>query len=246
MAFAVISDIHGNIAALDAVLDDIQRRGITRIVNLGDSLSGPFDGRATADRLMALDLLTVCGNHDRQLFDRSREDMGLWEDWIVDDLAPHHIDWLRSLPETAEIEGAFLCHASPINDEDNWLDKRTDRHLLVQRPLDEVTQRAARIESAMMLCGHTHQPRIARLPDGRMIVNPGAVGCPAYLDTSVSPHFIQQTGSPDARYAIISQTGDQWAADLIAVPYDPTQMVKLARDKKADSWVQAITSGWFL
>ncbi len=246
MSIAVISDIHGNVSALEAVLDDISRRRIDKIVNLGDCLSGPFDGRATADLLMGLDLLTVRGNHDRQLFDRPRDKMGLWEDWIVDDLAPVHMDWLRSMPAVAQIDGAFLCHGTPNSDEDNWLDERTDRHLLVQQPLAEVELKAAGLEYGMMLCGHTHQPRIARLPDGRVIVNPGSVGCPAYHDTSVTPSFIQQIGAPDARYAIIEQCEGLWKADLIAVPYDPAPMARLAKARGADSWVQAITSGWFL
>jgi predicted phosphodiesterase len=70
MLFAAISDIHGNSAALDAVLADIARRGVERVVNLGDALSGPLDPAGTADRLLALDLPTVAGNHDRTLIDR--------------------------------------------------------------------------------------------------------------------------------------------------------------------------------
>lgn len=245
MPIAVISDIHGNISALDAVLDDIERRDIRRIVNLGDCLSGPFDGRATADRLMALDLLTVRGNHDRQLFDRPRAKMGLWEDWIVDDLADAHFDWLKGMPTVAQIDGAFLCHAAPNSDEENWLDERSDRHLLVPRPLAEVELRAAGLDYGLMLCGHTHQPRILRLPDGRMVVNPGSVGCPAYHDSSVSPPFIHQTGSPDARYAIVECRNGTWQGELVAVSYDPAPMVRLAEKNGADSWVQAITSGWF-
>lgn len=246
MAFAVLSDIHGNVSALEAVLDDIDRRGILSVANLGDCLSGPFDGRATADLLMSRGILTVRGNHDRQLFDRPRERMGLWEDWIVDDLEDRHFDWLRGLPAVAQFEGAFLCHGTPSDDEENWLDDRTDRHLLVARPLAEVELRAGGLTHSLMFCGHTHQPRIVRLPDGRMVVNPGSVGCPAYHDTSVTPPFIHQTGSPDARYAIASRQGDTWTVELVAVPYDPAPMVKLAEKNGAQSWVQAITSGWFL
>ena len=78
-----------------------------------------------------------------------------------------------------------------------------------------------------------------------MIVNPGSVGCPAYLDTRMTPNFIHQTGAPDARYAIVEERGGQWSADLIAVPYDASDMAALARAKGADSWAQAVTTGWF-
>jgi predicted phosphodiesterase len=60
---AAISDIHGNLAALDAVLAHIARRGVGKIVNLGDILSGPLQPSETADRLMALALPTISGNH---------------------------------------------------------------------------------------------------------------------------------------------------------------------------------------
>lgn len=71
MKIAALSDIHGNLAALDAVLDavldDVRRRGADVIVNLGDILSGALHPAETADRLIALDLPTIKGNHERQL-----------------------------------------------------------------------------------------------------------------------------------------------------------------------------------
>lgn len=242
MRVAVISDIHGNIAALDAVLDDIARRGVDHIVNLGDCLSGPFDGAATADRLMALDLLTVRGNHDRMLYAKGQQ--GLWETWVLDDLSPVHLEWIRGLPQVAQLDQLFLCHATPSSDSENWLDHRGPENRLVARDLAEVELRAAGVEAPVLLCGHTHSPRIVRLPDGRMIVNPGAVGCPAYLDTRTEPHFIHQTGAPDARYAILEKRATGWQADLVAVAYDASDMARLARAKGADSWAAAVTSGW--
>lgn len=245
MTLAVLSDIHGNIAALEAVLADIARRGVTQIVNLGDALSGPFDAPATAERLMALGLVTVRGNHDRQLFDRPKHKMGLWEQWTIDDLAPHHLDWLRALPLTAEVGGALLCHATPQDDAENWLDRRGPDHRLVARDLEGVEARAGNSTHPLMLCGHTHTPRVVRISDNRLIVNPGSVGCPAYLDSRNEPHFIHQTGAPDARYAIVENRDGHWHADLIAVPYDATPMAALARAKGAESWAKAVTTGWF-
>ena len=66
MKLAVISDIHGNLPALDAVLADIAAHRVEQIVNLGDILSGPLWAADTADRLMALALPTIAGNHERQ------------------------------------------------------------------------------------------------------------------------------------------------------------------------------------
>ncbi len=244
MRLAVISDIHGNIAALEAVLDDFARRGIDTVVNLGDCLSGPFDGRATADLLLERDFLTVRGNHDRMLFDRPRDRMGLWESWIADELNETHLNWLRSLPQVARIGEVFLCHATPDNDEENWLDHRGPDQRLIARDLTEVELRAAGTDFPVILCGHTHAPRVVRLPDGRLIVNPGSVGCPAYMDTRGEVPFVQQTGAPDARYAVVEERDGAWRADLCCVPYDTAAMARLVEARGAESWVRAITTGW--
>src|SRR5690348_4802680 len=67
-ALAVIADIHGNRWALEAILQDIDRRGIQQIVNLGDHLIGPLDPAGTADLLLTRKMVSVCGNDDRDLF----------------------------------------------------------------------------------------------------------------------------------------------------------------------------------
>ena len=65
LRIAAISDIHGNLPALEAVLADIARRGADLVVNCGDILSGPLWPAETAERLMALNLPTIAGNHER-------------------------------------------------------------------------------------------------------------------------------------------------------------------------------------
>ena len=75
MRIAAISDIHGNLPALEAVLSDIAAQRVDVIVNLGDILSGPLWAAATADHLMALALPTIAGNHERQLLTQSRDRM---------------------------------------------------------------------------------------------------------------------------------------------------------------------------
>jgi putative phosphoesterase len=242
MQLAVISDIHGNIDALNAVLGDIERRDIKKIVNLGDCLSGPLDARATADRLMALNIPTVRGNHDRMLFEPGAA--GLWEDWIIADLSDAHIDWLRTFPATIEENDVLYCHATPNSDHENWLDFRGPQQRLIARDLEGVQDRLGGAAQRVICCGHTHAPRVVRLPGGPTIINPGAVGMPAYLDERTEPPFIHQTGSPDARYAILRKSGAAWQPDLVTVAYDASKMIELARAKGADSWAQALETGW--
>ncbi|MEM9970482.1 MAG: metallophosphoesterase family protein [Pseudomonadota bacterium] len=244
MKIAVFSDVHSNLAALEAVLADIERRQIIDLLNLGDSLSGPFSPRETADRLLGLDIPAVAGNHDRLLVETPRTEMGLWETWAADELEPRHLDWLASWPKTFERDGVLFCHATPGDDAENWLDRRGPEQRLVMRDLEEVRGRLDSTSAEVIVCGHTHTPRVVRIPDGPLVVNVGSVGCPAYLDTRVEPNFIHQTGAPDARYAVIEKRNGIWAAELIAVPYDASEMARLARRRGADSFARAVETGW--
>jgi len=244
MKLAIISDIHGNISALDAVLEDITRRGIAEIINLGDVLSGPMDGCATADRLMPLNIPTVCGNHDRQLIDRPKAQMGLWEKFVIDDLSEDHLAWVASFPTKIARDDLLFCHATPDSDTEHWLDFSGPGQRFVARDLPGVVERLGDTSAAVVCCGHTHTPRLVRVPNGPMIVNPGSVGLPGYIDTRSSPPVIQQTGAPEARYSILEKIGGEWRADLIALPYHNAEMVRLAREKAAESWVQALETGW--
>jgi predicted phosphodiesterase len=81
MRIAVLSDVHGNLPALDAVTADIAGRDADVVVNLGDLLSGAVQPRETADRLMDLDLPTVAGNHERQLLTLSPDRMSASDGW---------------------------------------------------------------------------------------------------------------------------------------------------------------------
>ncbi|MEO1238873.1 MAG: metallophosphoesterase family protein [Pseudomonadota bacterium] len=244
MQFAVISDIHGNTAALVAVLAALDRAGVSDIINLGDSLSGPFDPAGTADLLIDRNIPSIRGNHDRMLLDPA-DQLGLWEQWSVPDLTPMHFDWLKSLPETMRRGDLLAIHASPGNDEENWLDHRGKDMRIASRDRAGIEARAGDIDAALVLAGHTHTPRMVRLPGGPVIVNPGAVGCPGYLDDRSDPPFIHETGAPDARYAVIDMDEGRIDVALCSTPYDPTAMAALARAKGADTWAQAIETGWF-
>ena len=73
---AIISDIHGNILALKAVVEDINRRNIDRVINLGDHISGPLWPKETIEYLMLQDWIQIKGNHDRQLLEQSPYEHG--------------------------------------------------------------------------------------------------------------------------------------------------------------------------
>ena len=76
MRIAIVADIHGNVRALRAVMEDLKQVAPDSVVNLGDCASGPLEAAETIDVLMSLAWTTVRGNHDRQLLDRPAEKMG--------------------------------------------------------------------------------------------------------------------------------------------------------------------------
>jgi diadenosine tetraphosphatase ApaH/serine/threonine PP2A family protein phosphatase len=100
----------------------------------------------------------------------------------------------------------------------------------------------AEVCSVRGLCGHTHLPHSVRLDDGRMIVNPGSVGLPAYEDERPLPHKVQ-AGSPHARYTIVEKLNDQWSTETIALTYDWQSMAAIAQARNRLDWAQALRTG---
>ncbi|WP_260349070.1 metallophosphoesterase family protein [Alloyangia mangrovi] len=125
--FAAIADIHGNADALETVLARIDAMGLGMVVNLGDMFSGPLAAGETWEILRARPMPTVRGNHDRYLITQAPGEMGPSDRVAHDQLPRAALDWLRSLPMTLELEGGFLCHATPGADETYWLHE-VDRH----------------------------------------------------------------------------------------------------------------------
>lgn len=242
MRFAAIADVHGNYLALEAVIADIRADGIDDIVNLGDMVSGPLDARRTMDTLMALDAVHVLGNHDRYLIDRPREKMGSWDGPAYEQLDTRHLDWVRTVPPTRVFrDQAFLCHATPASDEVYWLETVMPDGSVRMSSLEAIEQAAQGIEQSLILCAHSHIPRAVRLRDGRMVVNPGSVGCPGYRDSVPFPH-VMETGTPDACYAILELRAGRWRVSFRHVPYDHDAMAALAR-QNGSKWVSALATG---
>ncbi len=244
MKIAVIADIHGNDLALEAVLADIDAQGIHDVVNLGDHLSGPLNAARTADLLMARNFPSIQGNHDRWLISRQPAEMGQWDRAAHRELQPHHLEWLRTLPPTLVHHGElFLCHGTPADDLIYWLEDLTPDGVLHMSSRERIEGFAEGLNYPVILCGHTHIPRAVRLSDGRLIVNPGSVGCPAYDDDAPVFHKVE-TGSPDASYAILSKIGDLWNVTFRRLPYDHMTMSRLARARGDREWANALASGW--
>jgi predicted phosphodiesterase len=251
MRIAVVSDIHGNLPALEAVLADIAASAADRSVNLGDIVSGPLWPVETAQCLMALGLPTIRGNHERQLLTLSAERMGASDAYAATRLQPVQHDWLAALPATCELDAdVFCCHGTPASDLQYFLETVTaegyagvDRPGLRAATPAEAIERAGAVAHGLILCGHTHVPRALRLHDGRLVVNPGSVGLQAYDDDNPRPHVVE-IGTPHARYALLTRRAAGWQVELRAVPYDWESAARRAEANGRGDWADALRTGF--
>jgi predicted phosphodiesterase len=242
MRIAALSDIHGNIWALEAVLADVKRRGADLIVNLGDILSGPLEPAATADLLMSLSLPTIRGNHERQLLACAHRRGGESDQFAYEHTTAVHRDWVRSLPPVTTLPGGvFLCHGTPANDLVYFLE-HLDASGARLADNAEIERNAEGIEHSLILCGHSHKPRTCAISNGRLVVNPGSVGLQAYSDDHAHYHKIEN-GSPHARYAICESTSAGWQVEQRCVAYDFGKAVATARRNGRDDWAAWLASG---
>jgi len=232
MRIAVLADIHANVWALEAVLADVRKHSCDAVWNLGDIVHGALKPRATYELLRAADVsLTIRGNQDREL-----------DEWMIRDAGPEAMDWLDGLPATAVFEDrVFLCHGSPADDGCYLLEDVSSGHAVV-RDDAEIVELLAGTWQPVIVCGHTHIPRLVRLANGQMIVNPGSVGVAAYSDNLPVPHAME-TYSPDASYAILEETAAGWDATFRKVPYDTREAAWTAAERGRSDWAHQITTG---
>jgi putative phosphoesterase len=186
---ALISDIHGNCVALDAVLADATGRGVDGIVCLGDVAAGGPQPREVIRRLRELGCAAVRGNADGWLLEglppghsEATRRLGEAVAWAREQLAPDDLDYLAALPPTltASAAGVSLLyfHGSPRSDTES---------LLATTPDDELEEAVGDAPEAQVLAGgHTHLQLLRPCGD-RVLVNPGSVGLPLGSLNEVEP-----------------------------------------------------------
>ena len=257
MKIAIISDIHGNLPALQAVLAEIDAAGVDRIINVGDTLGGPLESAKTADLLMQRQIPMIAGNHERQLLTFPPEKLGPSDACTASQISSTHRAWLASAPPTVWLaEDVFVCHGTPHSDLHYWLETVTNdfgEHGSPGVRAATQTEVLGRLgtgrhtQASLIICGHTHIPRVNCLvsPAGGSritIVNPGSVGLPAYDDMHPHKHYIE-TGSPHARYAVAHKIHGGWRIELRCVMYDFESMARLAESRQRPDWAVALRTG---
>lgn len=209
MRLALISDIHANLTALEAVLADIERRHVDQIICLGDVAALGPQPREVLARLKALNCPCVMGNHDPF----SPELSPLWDviDWCVSQLSEDDLDFLHSFQPTIEVpldaHTTLLCfHGSPLSFTDQITSTTPDEEL--ERMLGGHT-------ATIMAGGHTHV-QLLRQHRGALIINPGSVGMPfEKVRIHGGPRIF-----PWAEYAILDWTAGALGVELRRLPID--------------------------
>jgi predicted phosphodiesterase len=243
MRLAVVADIHGNLLALEAVLEDIRRRAADCMINLGDCVSGPLWPRETMDLLDTLGLITVRGNHDRWVAEMPRERMYASDAYAFDVLTAEQRARLGALPAQCHLADSIAAvHGTP-GDDNQYLLEHVIAGQLGLAPLESITARLGSIQSSLWLCAHSHLPRVIHASAGTLIVNPGSVGCPAYSDPNPPAH-VSAVGSPHARYALLDKRSGRWIVELIAVEYDWRAASTRALENGRLEWAQGLATGF--
>lgn len=209
MRIAILADIHGNLAALEAALAEVERLSPDLVLVAGDVVNGAPDSAACWERVKALGCPTLRGNHERYVFDFGTERAA--PEWStpqfgpvqvsVADLSPAQRDELAALPPTwrdSQAPDLVIVHASLRSDRDSVLPYTPDKLLesmFASQDLPNLIVRA-----------HNHQCAV-RHWNGRRIVTAGSVGLP--LD-----------GNPAAQFTVLERRAADWDVRHLAVPYD--------------------------
>jgi predicted phosphodiesterase len=234
MRLAIISDVHGNLVALEAVLADLKTRGSDAIVNLGDCVTSPLWPRETFELLEMLAMPTVRGNHDRWVAEQPRAQMSLTVAFTHDALTAKQRAALGALPPTIALDDGILAvHGTPESDTEYLLEDAIDGRLaLVTRAT--LASRLGGRAATLVLCGHSHHQHMAGGPGNCLVVNPGSVGCPRYADND--DPFIAEAGSPHARYAIATRRAGRWRVEMLTLDYDWASVAQRAVSNGRPDW----------
>jgi predicted phosphodiesterase len=219
---ALVSDVHGNELALNAVLDDITRRGADQTVCLGDVATLGPRPVAVLERLQKLGCICILGNHDEFMLEPSlvREYSKIpvlleAVAWCRAKLPGDAIEFIRRFQDSCELplddkNRLFLFHGSP---ESNVVD------LLATTPVDELDAMLAGHQATVMAGGHTHI-QMLRQHRGFLIVNPGSVGIPFKEYVGGGPPSVL----PYAEYATVEAAGGAVSVQLHRVPLDKSAL----------------------
>jgi predicted phosphodiesterase len=246
MRFAIISDIHGNLTALEAVLTELEYRpasaggDVDKLVCLGDVAAFGPQPRQVLARLQACSCPVVMGNTDAWLLDprpheyRDQDTQRITEIelWCAQQLSPADLEYVRTLPPTVELplgDGVtLLCyHGSPLSNTDV---------ITSTTPDDELERMLAGFQATVMAGGHTHAQMLRRFGHVTLI-NPGSTGLPYERNPATG----QVCHPPWAEYALVEWQNDAMAIEFRRAPFDLEALIQAALESDmphAEWWIK--------
>lgn len=213
MKMAVISDIHGNLYALEAVLKDIEARGIKAVYCAGDLVGYGPRPNEVIDLIRNKGIPAVMGNYDDAIGNarivcgcdyKDEESLRIGEGsiaWTRDNTTDANKHWLRELPAEIRLSEpgleTLLVHGSP---------RAINEYLHEDTPEEYLNELLAGSGADVLICGHTHLPYAIRVKAG-FVINAGSAGKPKH-------------GNPNVTYAVVDCRGGLLQVDIVEVRYD--------------------------
>ncbi len=220
----VLSDIHSNIDALSAVLEDMKKRDINIVLCSGDIIGYHTFPEETVKLIKNEKIIAIRGNHDNDVINKQfniTRSPDIFR-FTYDNLSDESLQWLEDLPKTLEVtlEGVsiLMSHGSPSDIEEYLYEGSS-----------EALEYAAACESDILISGHTHLPWVQEL-EGTLFVNSGSVGKP-------------KIGRPVATWAQITVEGTLAAAEIREVTYDVDRVASAAENAGFDRYAEALRNG---
>lgn len=238
MRLALISDLHGNLLALDAVLSHAREARVDQVICLGDVATlGPFP-REVIQRLREENIRCILGNHDEFMLDAGlihtyTEAPPVVEAvaWCRSVLSADDLDYLRSATRTLSLDldgvDTLLVHGTP---------RSHMEEVLATTPDAELATRIGDARPAILAGGHTHLQLLRRF-DGMTLVNPGSVGAPfAGVPVGGRPRIL-----PHAEYATIDAVNGAFSVALHHLPLSLADLHAQARrsEHPMAAWLMA-------
>ena len=203
MRLAVISDIHSNFPALEAVYADLKTQAVDHVFVAGDAINGCVFPTEVLDLIYTEHWQMVRGNHEQYVIDLAAKPekfpLPLWTSvhWTQAHLRPHDVDYIDSLSVSIEIEDIVIMHGALQSLTGGFLPTDSDEVLLA---------RYGDVDHNVIVNAHTHLPIVCSWRD-KLLINAGSVGIP--LD-----------GNPHPVYVVLTRQLNQWIIQHRRVPYD--------------------------
>jgi putative phosphoesterase len=227
MKVALLADIHANLPALKAVLEDLPP--VDTIVCLGDVVGYYADPNEVCELLRDRAIPTIRGNHDAYVIDALRPHpdraAAYRTAWTRDVLRPDHLTWLKALPISLEFHWEKLDvkihHATPW-DEEGYLYPDSERLNEIRLP-----------KNRFLILGHTHWPMLKQCGEG-FVLNPGSVGQPRDCNP-MSSYAILDCASGNAEFRRVGYDVAELQVRLRKLGWDPATIAILSRTQREDT-----------